>query len=110
MNEIKDKMKNEFLVLLDEEYGWKEWFWFPPMNEKELINWWKNLEFVGKPLEGELIEVNDENSNFFHKLWKDNSFYMLHIHVDDDSYLKKPNAEGYIYHKGYSGDFNSKNY
>ena len=109
-NEIKKKMKNEFLVLVDEEYGWKEWFWFPTMDEKELVNWWKNLEFVGRPLEGEVIEVDDESSSFFHQLWKEDSFFQLHIHDDADSHLKQPKGEGYVYHKGYIGDFNPESY
>jgi len=100
---IKNKIENDFVVLVDEEYGWKSWFWFPIMNEKELVTWWKNLAFVGKPLVGEVIEVNDESKELFREKWKNNNFFMMHIHVDDDSYLKTADGK-MVFHKGYSGD------
>ncbi len=113
LNEIKNKMKNEFLILLEEEYGYREWFWFPEITKEELIVWWERLESVDsyfmtpEPLIGTLIEAKEKELHQFFSHLEEKQVYMQgHIHVDDDSYLKKPYGKGYIYHKGYSGDFN----
>ena len=99
--------ENEFLVLLEEEYGYKYWFWFPKMNQDELEIWWETLETVDpyfmspEPLPGDVIFA--ENMDYWHALEEAKRHFTGHIHCDDDSWLKKPTGE-YIYHKGYDGE------
>lgn len=43
---IMGNSKDEIIVLLQEEYGYREWLWIPQMNEEELKQWWKSLPSV----------------------------------------------------------------
>jgi len=113
LDKLKNKIENEFVILLEEEYGYREWFWFPEITKEELIVWWENLDSVPpyfmtpEPLIGTLIEVKGEELyDFISHLYEKQIYMEGHIHVDDDSYLKKANEEGYVYHKGYSKDSN----
>ena len=35
------------IVLIEEEYGYRNWLWMPDMSKEEVIDWWKNLSTVG---------------------------------------------------------------
>lgn len=35
------------LVLVEEEYGYKYWFWFPRKSKSEVIKWWKRQPYQG---------------------------------------------------------------
>ena len=99
--------ENEFLVLLEEEYGYKHWFWFPKMDASELEKWWQKLETVDpyfmspEPLPGDVIFAED--MDYWYALEEQGTYYQAHTHCDDDSWLMKPTEE-YIYHKGYEGE------
>jgi len=45
-SEIKNRYENDFLVLLNEEYGYRLWFWFPNITSNELDTWWSELDSV----------------------------------------------------------------
>ncbi len=102
-----ENRKGEFFVLLEEEYGYKHWFWFPKMEPNELEAWWKKLETVEpyfmspEPLPGDVVFAEDMDCWF--DLQKKGNNYEAHTHCDDDSWIKKPNDD-YIYHKGYEGE------
>ncbi|VEP18326.1 hypothetical protein H1P_750010 [Hyella patelloides LEGE 07179] len=105
--EIKEKYLVDFCVLLVEEYGYRRWFWFPNMQESELIIWWKQLESVSpyfmtpEPLPGDLYQVKEKDElDLFVSLRSKNQYYVAHIHCDDDSVLIKPSGEK-ILHQGY---------
>lgn len=105
--EIETRYKKDLLVLLDEEYGYRKWFWFPEMRAEELEQWWGALETVEpyfmtpEPLPGELYQVEMASElNLFIQLEKSSQFYSAHTHCDDDSILIKPDKTR-IYHKGY---------
>ncbi|WP_299410110.1 hypothetical protein [Acaryochloris sp. IP29b_bin.148] len=104
---IKERYQTDFLVLLAEEYGYRRWFWFPSMGEKELEIWWEKLESVDpyfmtpEPLPGDLIQAEDNDEfELFFKLRDSGNYYTAHTHCDDDSVLIKPN-ETKIFHQGY---------
>lgn len=50
------------IVILEEEYGYRRWFWFTQMTSKELESWWKRqnrmykLDFISK-FPGKLLEA-----------------------------------------------------
>ena len=103
---LKEKIETDFLILLTEEYGYREWFWFPNMNEEKLLEWWKELESVDpyfmtpEPLEGWLVEMNEELADLYSQLRNSKQYITAHFHCNDDSYIKLPNGE-IVHHKGY---------
>lgn len=105
--DIESRYRSDFLVLLDEEYGYRKWFWFPSMGKHDLEKWWSQLETVDpyfmtpEPLPGELYQVEDDDEyDLFIKLDKAGSHYFAHTHCDDDSVLIKPDKTK-LFHKGY---------
>ncbi|MEK7414254.1 MAG: hypothetical protein AAB263_13145 [Planctomycetota bacterium] len=100
------------IVALEEEYGYRTWFWFSNISTEELERFWVNLKSVGPyfgdpsspdtgsvPLPGVLVQ--NIGSDQHKELWS--YFYHLsdfrgHIHEDDDSHLIK---NTYVYHAGY---------
>ena len=106
-SEINNRYEKDFLVLLDEEYGYRLWFWFPNITSNKLDTWWSELDSVDpyfmtpEPLIGDLYQAEDDDElELFTSLQKTSKFYTVHIHSNDDSILKKPNGTK-IYHKGY---------
>lgn len=105
--ELEQRCKNDFIVLINEEYGYRKWFWFPPMNAAELEAWWSGLESVDpyfmtpESLPGDLYEVRAEEAYARYKQLAA-SCHRLHLHCDDDSILICPNKTPLV-HKGYRG-------
>ena len=107
IEDIKNKIEQDTLVLLCEEYGYRSWFWFPDMNFRELILWWENLETVSpyfmtpEPLPGTLKQIQEEDEfDLFHELKEKKEYFTAHIHCDDDSILITPDGKK-IRHKGF---------
>lgn len=107
--EIKELSENEFCVLVDEEYGYRKWFWFPRMSQQKLENWWSVLEtveyFLLEPskLPGILFEVkNADEYNLFKDLALKSESYYIFLNDDEDSVLIKPNKKK-LTHRGYKG-------
>ncbi|MBO2646576.1 hypothetical protein [Shewanella algae] len=105
--EIEKRYATDFLVLLEEEYGYRRWYWFPSMAPSELEDWWLRLESVDpyfmtpEPLPGDLYQVEDDDEfDLFVELEKTGKFYVAHTHCDDDSVLLKPDKTK-LFHKGY---------
>lgn len=103
---ITSRSKSELLVLLNEEYGYRQWYWFPMMSDESFIHWWQKLKSV-KPyymtpitLPGELIEVNEAGLGLFNKLMKKDEFAYVHLHWDDDSFLLTADKDK-VFHAGY---------
>jgi len=96
--------KQQTLVLLEEEYGFRYWYWYPNMSEDALIDWWLNLESVDpyfmtpEPLPGDVILVKDMDN--WLSLSRNQKHFVAHIHCDDDSWLKLPSGQ-YLGHAGY---------
>jgi len=105
--EIEARYKEELLVLLDEEYGYRKWFWFPSMPAEELEGWWTDLETVDpyfmtpEPLPGDLYQAEDEDEfDLYKNLEAGHGYYTAHTHCDDDSVLIRPDRTK-VFHKGY---------
>lgn len=118
---------DQTVVLLQEEYGFREWVWWTGMSEKELIAWWSALETVNPyffdptKLPGTLTPQigwcrggcciytykpttlhEDEHGEYqgdFLSINTPDVQWSGHIHCDDDSWLKKQSGERYT-HKG----------
>lgn len=92
------------LVLLEEEYGFRCWYWYPNMSYDALIDWWLNLESVDpyfmtpEPLPGDVVLVNDMDE--WLSLSRSKKYFSAHMHCDDDSWLKPPSGQ-YLGHAGY---------
>ncbi len=103
---ILESENRSFLVVLEEEYGYRHWFWYPDMTQVELEVWWKNLSSVEpyfmtpEPLPGRLDLVEDLDE--WMEVDRSKKHYYAHTHCDDDSILITPGGEK-IYHEGYDG-------
>lgn len=59
---LKQQNQNHQMVILEEEYGFRQWFWFTKMTGIELESWWKRqnsiykLDFISK-FPGILLEA-----------------------------------------------------
>lgn len=54
--------KGDFVVYVEEEYGYRYWFWFPDMSEEELLAYWEkcNIEdhfFNPSGLPGDMVPL-----------------------------------------------------
>jgi len=104
----------ENTIMLDEEDGYRNWFWQPDRSIEDTIIWWSSLEAICpwsySPvfLPGNMVEVTtSEYYDFWIKSWHSGRFVTGHISEDYDSYLRRPSGkEGYpsgdvIRHKNY---------
>lgn len=95
---------DQVIVLLEEEYGYRNWIWYTGMSETELIEWWKNLRsvdpyfFTPVGLPGTLTEIESDEDEAEAEALK--TTWRGHIHEDEDSFLFQ-DEHGYIHHKGY---------
>jgi hypothetical protein len=101
-----ENLSNDIVVLLDEEYGYQQFFWFPKVSETELIKYWKNLAI--DPISGldpfslsgdvvfaetsELISLFRAYQNK-HSYIKEKNFIMGYFEVDDGPFLRLANGE-----------------
>lgn len=104
----------ENTIILDEENGYRRWFWQPDRTLDEVIAWWISLDaispwlFTPIFLPGKMVEVTtDEHYDFWIKSWHSGQFVTGHIDMEYSSYLRRPSGvEGYpsgdyIRHKNY---------
>jgi len=114
--ELMDRLETDFLVLFSEEWGFRTWFWFPPMYSQELEAWWRSQESVamplrtdvpapgGKKLPGDLYQaIENDEYDLFDYLLKSKQHYYVHINFDDDSWLVTPEGVE-IHHAGFTGE------
>lgn len=102
--------KDEPVVLLEEEFGYRNWIWLPRCSSEELVRWWKRQKNMSKfyfsprdMKKGELFHMD------WGVLWKVELFYRLektglcwtsHLFDDTDSFLISPRGR-FITHSGY---------
>jgi len=94
-------------VVLEEEYGYRSWLWFPEMDQSALVEWWKAQESVGlhffdpsKTLPGKIVAMETvEQKMIWTVLNNGGKLPYAHIHTDGDSFLRTGD-ENYQ-HKGY---------
>ena len=113
--------RGHVLVLLQEEYGFREWAWLTDKTPEELRAFWEGLESVGQyffdpsGLPGRMVEIDDSahyDEDEQHEFWftpakkvrlswrTDPLVWGGHIHMEDDSSLMV-DAEIRVLHKGY---------
>lgn len=67
--EIAERIaRGDLVVYLDEEYGFRQWFWFPDMTEEELLRYWhgcsiENHYFNPSGLPGDMVPVPADNTD-----------------------------------------------
>lgn len=85
--------ENEALVVLDEEFGYKQYIWKPEMSCNELERWWKRQHHMGwerkSSLPGKVLNINDilyeppmkqfESTEEFLKYLDDNIFFNIYF-------------------------------
>lgn len=94
---IRQRCKSELVVFLEEECGYRDWFWFPRMTLTELETWWTNHENISEFSVGldspyklpgtiHLVESSEEY-NFWIDNLRDPMYCKAWINSEDDSYL-----------------------
>ncbi|MDZ4251261.1 MAG: hypothetical protein U1A72_01640 [Sulfuritalea sp.] len=102
---IRTRTLNELTVAVDEDYGFREWIWFPGISPTELEAWWQALEDIDtfwKALDkkgdgvrpgwpGVLVRADGSAvlSDLFSELWV-SAPYRAEIDMNEVSNLKKP--------------------
>lgn len=87
---------NNFVVLVNEEYGFRHWIWDTHMSKEALIEWWTNLAtvepyfFDPAKLPGNVRQVEEED--FYQILEGNQETPHLHLHMDDDSWFRLDGA------------------
>jgi hypothetical protein len=102
---------NRFVVLIDEEYGFRNHFFFPSKTPEQFIQWWKELDTVksfyfhpsdiAENNEEALITTESEEDDAqWDAMNKSNQHIFMHLHTDGDSFMRLPDGSE-IFHKGY---------
>jgi len=58
--------RGDLVVYVDEEYGYRQWYWFPDMTEEELLKYWEKCQiedyyFSPAGLPGDMVPVPAED-------------------------------------------------
>ena len=104
------------VVMLSEEYGYREWMWKTGMSAEALVKWWAEMESVmphfmdpSATLPGEMVHIWYCGKDQVFTQMPDKSIRYIqipdnrwtgHIHTDDDSGIRTPTGES-ILHNGY---------
>jgi hypothetical protein len=107
----KKLQKDEAFVLVSEEFGYRYWFWFPEVSQKELIRLWQRQERIDKfnfinVLPGKFILAGGANvewsvrEDLFYFLYGNRITWIADIFDDCDSLLITSFPRRYICHKG----------
>jgi hypothetical protein len=88
-------------VLVNEEYGYRYWIWFPQMKYQEIIKFWESMEHctVMHPkddLPGYLVQINKKTANQMREEVPTAPYAFWHD--DNDSFLAIMNKT--YYHRG----------
>ena len=112
----------EYVVQVEEEYGYREWLWVPNMTIDELRVWWQKLPtvapfFFNGPVSfpGEIHQIYFETATTFAFVKEGPSRVVtplhsdfitlptdalyVHVHEDEDSFLRI--GEEYVEHAGH---------
>lgn len=92
MRDLHDKCANELLVLIEEELGYRYWFWFPHVSRYELEHIWESMnagdfwawfkpvetQLTSEPLPGERVEVKtDHQHKLFNRMLESGKHYFI---------------------------------
>jgi hypothetical protein len=111
-------------VIIEEEYGYRNWLWETGMDASALEEFWKSLASVGPlffnlsdKLPGDVLQIYPDLDDPEHKAWilpnDDGTMYAriydpkdcwhAHIHMDNDSFLATDEGRD-IFHAGKVSD------
>ena len=109
MEILRTRCMKEFCIPVDEEYGYRQWIWFPVVSEAEIEVWWASLENLdwcpNECLPGEWIkepEAQEEWETFYDlhdSLWFRKSGYALSCDGNLSGGLLTPKGKA-IFHRG----------
>jgi len=107
--------KDQAVLFLVEEYGYRHWVWWTGMSAKDLTSFWSTLPSVAphfidpsKTLPGEFREVTRHGNGIYsdasngkptNVIQLKEPFWKGHLHMDEDSYLVSPDGERLL-HQG----------
>lgn len=103
--------ENRLLVLVDEEYGYRNHFFFSAKTTDQFVEWWKGLDTVdgffynpAKTLAADNEDVltvgNEDEYEQWMTMHESNVHIYMHIHTDGDSFIRMPDGTTH-HHKGY---------
>lgn len=107
IEELATRCREEFCIPVEEEYGYREWIWFPPVAVMEIEKFWESqISFTYSPddcLCGEWFNcAEDEDWNNFNKLysqrWDKPGTYAIFFDGDISAALFTPDGRA-IFHK-----------
>jgi hypothetical protein len=97
---------DQVTVMLEEEYGYRQWIWRTGMTGEELVAFWKALPsvmpyfFSPRSLPGELEQVQQDYEECYEAfmvrcagLKEASCGWTGHIHIEQDSYLLPPDGK-----------------
>lgn len=93
-------------ILLDEEWGFRQWLWLPDRPLDEIMIWWQELDAISPwylspwPLPGVIVEAIGDLEKFWHLCRDTRQYVTCHLNEDDDSNITKLTGEQ-IFHKNY---------
>lgn len=78
-------MDKNLIILMNEEYGYREWCWSYPGTEEELIEDWKRglIPFFSENYQGKIEQIKDRRIERWEK-----AQLTAHIHEEEDSWLR----------------------
>lgn len=114
---LAERCKNELVVAIDEEYGYRLWLWFPGLSPESLEDWWRRLEDVEtfwttdrEDWPGDIYETDQIGELF--DLWMEqweNAPYIAPIDTnyqtdmeDPDTYLQRRGGAPILHQGAYS--------
>lgn len=96
--EVKARVaEGRTVVLVDEEYGYRYWFWLVDWSHQDIEAWWRGLSTVEdmffnpsarlSEYGGRCVAVDCEEAEELFMLLTERGLPYAHLHQDDDSWL-----------------------
>jgi len=106
---------SQIVVLVVEEYGYRQWLWMPAFDGATLEAWWRDCQTVlpyfynpGTTLPPVMRRMDlsaagwEASRSAREQIIQFPNVYSCHLHDDDDSWLRR-HDQTILYHGGYTG-------
>ena len=106
---LKRRCREEFCIPVEEDYGYREWIWFPPVPRDEIEAFWAAQgAFDWQPdqcLPGEWIGGIDDDDNgdfydIYYSLWRSPEHYAVHFDGQLSTALLTPDGRA-VFHSAF---------
>jgi hypothetical protein len=84
-DEVCRRALTEFCLPVTEDYGWREWLWFPGLTASAFAHWW--VTSATRRLRGDFFPAHGRVGDTWHKLNREPEAMGAHVECDVDSYL-----------------------